>query len=658
MIKKSNNSHSTSLFVRITKAVVALVVGLFLITGAVLGIIVYNSSQNLMVGELNEVSTGYTKVVEKDLDILHEQVNSIAEYAAGMDGKLNNAEINAKLDSMKAEKGFTTIYGIDKSGDTSIEGINVTDREYFIEAIKGNFYASSPFLKSDNTVGITVAVPAYRNGVIDGIVSVGINYDYFSSFVDYTIGKTGSSYVIDKNGTVLAHRNSDLVLNFYNAIEESKNNVELKAQANLITQFLGGDYTIGTYKTEDGVGKTAVAKPIDRTDGWILVTEMDTFEMNQTAVTVLSVLAGIVVIGVIIGILAAMTLAKSISKPIIGINKRLALLSEGDLSTDVQLVHTRDELQTLSYSLNETVTQLRSYIQEISSVTKSMAAHNLNTEVSGEFLGEFLPIKDSLNKIVTMMNDSFSEISLSASQVNSGSGQVSQAAQALASGTTEQASAIDELSATISTISQKVGQNAQNAASANQKVSTVSSKIGESNEQMQQLIVAMAEINSSSSKIGKIIKTIEDIAFQTNILALNAAVEAARAGVAGKGFAVVADEVRNLASKSAEAAKNTTALIEGSIHAVDNGTAIVDSTAKHLQEVVDGAGDVSDMVSLITDASSEQAESISQVMQGIEQIAAVVQTNSSTAEESAAASEQLSAQAATLQDLTDKFTLR
>lgn len=650
--------RSTSLFARITKSVILLVIGLFLVAGIVLGTIVYRSSRNLMIGELNEVSVAYTKVVEKELAVFREQVKSLAEFTAGMPGQLNNAEINEKLDSMKAERNFTTIYGIDKGGETSIPGLYVNDRDYFQAAMRGEFFASSPFLKSDNTVGITIAVPAYRNDSIDGIVSVGINYDYFSSFVDYQIGKTGSSYIIDKTGTMVANKDTDLVLNFYNAIKEAKSNEALQEQSDVISRFIKGNYEIGTYKETDGSSRTAVAQPIAGTDGWILVTAMNSSEMNQTAVLTVGVLALIVIVGILVGILAAMTLARGISKPIADINTRLIQLSEGDLSTEVSLITSGDEIETLSRSLSETVKQLQLYIKEISTVTQNMASYNLKTEISEEFRGEFLPIKNSLNKILAVMNHSFVEIKESSEQVNMGAGQVSQAAQALSSGTIQQASSIEELSSTISDISQKVTQNAENSERANQKVETVRKEIEESDKQMKLLIGAMGEISTSSSEIGKIIKTIEDIAFQTNILALNAAVEAARAGESGKGFAVVADEVRNLASKSSEAAKNTTTLIEGSIKAVHNGITVVDSTAEHLQGVVAGAADVSDMVDRISRASKEQAYSIAQINSGIDQIASVVQTNSATAEESAAASEELSGQASMLQGLTDRFKLK
>ena len=243
-------------------------------------------------------------------------------------------------------------------------------------------------------------------------------------------------------------------------------------------------------------------------------------------------------------------------------------------------------------------------------------------------------------------------------EIKNSSDQVSSGAQALSQGATEQASSIEQLSASIIEISDQVRSNAVNANNATSLVESVGKEIDRSNIHMQEMIRAISEISDKSAQIGRIIKTIDDIAFQTNILALNAAVEAARAGAAGKGFAVVADEVRNLAGKSAQAASETTELIESSISAVLNGTRIADETAESLSSVVTGASKITSLMQDISKASNEQANSIGQVTQGIEQISGVVQTNSATAEESAAASEELSAQAQLLNSLVSKFKMR
>ncbi len=264
----------------------------------------------------------------------------------------------------------------------------------------------------------------------------------------------------------------------------------------------------------------------------------------------------------------------------------------------------------------------------------------------------------SFRGIAEKLNDTMMQISQSASQVASGSEQVSNGAQALSQGATQQASSVEELAATINEISDKVNQNADSARQANKKAGSVSAEMNVSNEKMQQMIEAMGDITNCSNEIGKIIKTIEDIAFQTNILALNAAVEAARAGSAGKGFAVVADEVRNLASKSAEASQNTSALIENSLKAVENGTHIADETARSLLQAVNDVSEMTAIIGQISEASSLQADSIAQITMGIDQISSVVQTNSATAQESAAASEELSSQSQLMKSLVGRFKLK
>lgn len=333
-------------------------------------------------------------------------------------------------------------------------------------------------------------------------------------------------------------------------------------------------------------------------------------------------------------------------------------MGKGDLQATENTVKSKDELGQLAAIFVETSQVLGGYIQEIRHVLDSVAGGNLDAAIDQEFIGDFKSIKTSLEHILQSLNDTFSEIMVAAEQVSNGAEQVSGGAQELSQGATEQASAIQQLSATINEVSIQINTNATKA----QEVSTVSEEtaveVANGNNYMKEMTAAMQEIATASGQIGKIIKAIDDIAFQTNILALNAAVEAARAGAAGKGFAVVADEVRNLAQKSAEAAKSTTALIEHSVQVVNKGTRIADKTAKSLDIIVGKVDVVTAKVGEIAVASVEQAKSVGQITQGVEQISAVVQTNSATAEQSAAASEELSSQAAMLKELVGRFTLK
>lgn len=287
-----------------------------------------------------------------------------------------------------------------------------------------------------------------------------------------------------------------------------------------------------------------------------------------------------------------------------------------------------------------------------------IADGNLDVSIDVNTNDEVGILAKGFTKMTDNLNDVMSNINIAAEQVASGSRQVSDSSMALSQGATEQASSVEELTASLEEIASQTRMNADNANQANSLAITAKGNAVQGNDQMKEMLNAMEEINESSSSISKIIKVIDDIAFQTNILALNAAVEAARAGQHGKGFAVVAEEVRNLAARSANAAKETTDMIEGSIKKVEGGTKIANQTAEALNKIVEDVTKVANLVSNIAVASNEQASGIAQVNQGIMQVSEVVQTNSATSEESAAASEELSSQAELLKEQVSRFKLR
>lgn len=334
-------------------------------------------------------------------------------------------------------------------------------------------------------------------------------------------------------------------------------------------------------------------------------------------------------------------------------------MSNGNMENNIEF-HGEDELGSLAESFRITCNGLDSVVSDLRYLMDEMSNGNFDIKTRTEemYIGDFEPVLASIRRMNDNLSDTLRKINEAAEQVAGSSDQMSSAAQGLSQGATEQASSVEELAATINEISNQISETAHNARTAREQVENAGRELTESNESMAEMIRAMHDISQKSSEIGKIIKTIEDIAFQTNILALNAAVEAARAGEAGKGFAVVADEVRNLASKSAEAARNTTILIEGSIHAVEEGTRIADQTASALAVTVESAASAVETVAKISQAAEEQAQSIAEVTQGVDQISSVVQTNSATAEESAAASEELAGQSQILKNLVERFHLK
>jgi len=357
---------------------------------------------------------------------------------------------------------------------------------------------------------------------------------------------------------------------------------------------------------------------------------------------------------IVFALSSSYVIRKRVLRPLEELESDMKEISQGKLSTKIRH-ESDDEFGGFADNFRTLMAVISEYISGIDRLASQMAGGDFEIQFKKESIGDFKAIDNAFMILSSSLSQTIYQINESFSQVSAGSDQVASGAQSLSQGAAEQASSIEQLSAAIIEISDQVNHNAGNADVANQKVANLGQEIQKSNSQMEEMLTAMSEINQKSGEIGKIIKAIEDIAFQTNILALNAAVEAARAGSAGKGFAVVADEVRNLANKSAEAAKNTTVLIEGSIKAVDNGTRIANETAKVLGNIETESKEIVENVDQISQKSQEQATSIKQITQGIDQIAAVIQMNSATSEESAAASEELSSQAHVMREILRKF---
>ena len=378
-------------------------------------------------------------------------------------------------------------------------------------------------------------------------------------------------------------------------------------------------------------------------------------ERNSTRdIVILSILVAIILVA---GILLNLYVVRSIVRPLQKAEEAVVAFSQGDLSHPLDY-YSKDEIGGICDAVRDSQQILHATIEDIVSITRRLAGGDLSCSVTQQYPGELAPIRENIDYLLGQLNDTMSSILQAADQVAAGADQVSTGSQALAQGSTEQASAVEELSATINDLDHSAQANRQTAQTAKERADQAAEQVRISNERMQEMRKAMGEILTGQKDIGKIIETIENIAFQTNILALNAAVEAARAGNAGKGFAVVADEVRNLASKSDHAAKQTKKLIESSMSAVERGGELAEDVDSNMQKTVEYAGLAIEYMDKLADSTISEAEAIAQLTTGVDQISAVVQTNSATSEESAAASEELSSQAVMMKQMVQRFRLR
>ncbi|MBQ9948702.1 MAG: HAMP domain-containing protein [Oscillospiraceae bacterium] len=397
----------------------------------------------------------------------------------------------------------------------------------------------------------------------------------------------------------------------------------------------------------------------------VLITDVDTAiqerykEAHSSRDLAFIAVIVLLVIEIVDVLVMSFMLSKSIVQPIREVEHAMKQISQGDFSHVEIKYQSKDEMGTLADEARETVKFFSNIMPDIAMICNNIGDGNFNVSSADRsyYVGDTEEILKSLRFLRNNLSNTLRQVDDASEQLLSGADQVASGAQALAQGATEQASSIQELSATINVIAEMVKVNASDAVEASDKTNQAGAEMAEATVKMEELVKAMKEISDFSDETKKIIKTIEDIAFQTNILSLNAAIEAARAGAAGKGFAVVADEVRNLAAKSAEAAQNTTALIESTVSAIDNGSALVNTVAEKLGNVGAAAGEVAVINNKISQSSQEAADAISQVTTGVDQISAVVQTNSATSEQSAAAAEELTSQANALRDLVDSFTL-
>ena len=597
------------------------------------------------------LAKAYRQGIEAVMDSYRSRIRSAAAESFLTDGKTPEAEQTRLLNAEASLDGFNYLAVADEMGDNN-RNDNISGLEFFRQVKLGKIFISDPEPDTSNKMVFRIAAPIGSTGKI---LYGAFSYSALSKELSQIkIGDDGYAFAINNKGQTVIHPNEDNVRNPKDYFTLSKKDASYLPIANIYYQMVAGKS--GTaYSNYGGTRRLVGFTPLSGPEGWSVAVTIPVTQLDQNLRITLGICVAAGLLLLLVCIVISRVLSGKITKPIVTATSRLELLAEGDLSEDFEAVSGRDEGARLMLALQDTVHGLRTYISDISHVLGAVAEKDLTARSSVEYRGDFVPIHDALEQITASLRQTLQSIGHATEEVRSGSEQVSAGSQSLAGNSTEQAATADRLTESLGLVSGQVRDNTEYSAAMQDRTRAAMQETERGNSEMQQMLQSMNDIDSAAKQIQGIIGLIDSIAFQTNILALNAAVEAARAGEAGKGFSVVADEVRQLASKSAQAAKDTAALIENALRSVGTGIRTADSTAEAFRKIVEQTDGINTLVGRMSDSLRIQSETIAELEGGIRQIASVTQANSAAAEESAATSEELLGQTQALDQMVSEF---
>ena len=650
---------------KIIVIIAAITLAIVSINGALGSLVTSYATTNAVEATLLETSKLGALAAQNMIATYTSTVTEIASNSILSGGESTLSEKEAFLQNRRQAYYMRAAGYVSTSGYDSINHVDVSGEPFFQRAMQGESYMSSPYITEDGSdLFLIVSAPVMKDGKVDSVIYFSCDTSILQSIVESVkVGESENSdaYILDHSGTTIAYKEIQSVLDRENVIEQAGQNSkdqDLQALAAIEKKMVSGETGVGTYQYSDGAHYIQSYAPIASTDGWSIAITVDKDEfMRPAAIGSLLQLAASAVMFVI-ALLCALATGRSMARPIVRCAQRLELLSKGDLKTPVPEVKSRDEIKVLANSTSDLIESFNQIIDEVDFSLERIANGDLTeADSSSYYPGDFAALQVYLKRINQRLNQTMGGIISAAEQVSAGADQVAASGTTLSHGATEQATAVDMLSNEIHELSENIKSTAAGARNASDISNAAREQLLDGIGTMNEMLQAVHEIEGNSSEISKILKVIDDIAFQTNILALNAAVEAARAGAAGKGFAVVADEVRNLAAKSAESAKTTAVLIDQSVSVTQKGANLANLTSEALKRVMESSQESVEHINQISDKVQEQSQAVVTINERIQEISSVVQSNSATSEESAATAEQLSSQAELMKGMVSKFKL-
>ncbi len=622
------------------------------------GIMVYsttNLTTTILLDSLQPMAREAAKTVEGNLHLLADRTMSLAADPRLTSPEADEAARKVALQEARQLYEFISLglYSLEGTlvggeGEASLAG----DPMFSMLAETDNLTVDDPH-SMDGQLAISMGMPVKQDGNTALYLVGNYKYDALADVVGaINVGRSGQAIIINQDGVIVAHPDAQMAGGGYNVYELDAG----KSEQAVFDRMISGETGSATSRI-NGERSFVAFSPV-RGTRWSLAIQVPVNDYMRLAYQAILQIFAVAFVMLLVTLFVVYRLSKKISLSLGQATQRIEKLADGDLRSEVEVAESRDELEVLSKSLKNTVGNVNTYLSEIEDILAHLARGDLNVEAGSDFRGDFVVIKDSLTHIIASLNGTMQQLNAATGRL-SGTAQLleSQSGQ-LHSASMRQNDAVSQLVGEVENVKRNVDVVSDNTGETKQRMQAISETIADGTARMQELLDAMDAISRNANDISKVSKMIEDIAMQTNILALNASVEAARAGAAGKGFAVVAEEVRNLASKSAEAAQNTTEMIGISLHNIENGVALAGETSGSLEQISEESGAIATITDQLADSVQTQKRSLEEITQQMEEISMVTQQNMQSAEQTAEASGVLSDEAARLREIVERFNLK